>query len=144
MVTVAMPGKAAFVGGAQVSVVDRVRDLWQRLYPLADEIDKVETLMEKQAAWICRNRDRNDLAVYQAKWSANDEKRLQLHGQVEGLIWKADQAMKKATAEDLDELGHLFRDGGQGMAEWFSIFVPKRDITASWCPEDVNCDGHVF
>ena len=100
--------------------------------------------MERQASWMCRNRGRDDLARYQAKWNANDERRLALHAQIEQLMWKADQTMKKATAEDRSELGHLFNDGGTGMAEWFSMFVPKRDIAASWCPEGVSCDGHVF
>ena len=143
MVTVAMPGRS-FVAGAHVSTVERVRELWQRLYVLADEISAVEELMERQASWICRNRDRDDLARFQAKWNANDEQRLRLHARVEELTYKADQAIRKATPEDLDELGHLFRDGGEGMAEWFAIFVPKRDVTAVWCPEAVNCDGHVF
>lgn len=145
MVSVLMPGRdQPFIAGATVPVVERIRELWERLYPLADQIDELESLMERQASWICRNRHRDDLAGYQAKWNVNDERRLQLHAQVEQLIYKADVAMRKATDEDRQELGHLFQDGGRGMAEWFATFVPKRDITATWCPESVSCDGHVF
>lgn len=145
MVTIAMPGRAnpVLVGG-HVPVVGRIRELWQQLYPLADQIDEVEALMERQASWICRHRDRDDLTIYQAKWNTNDERRLQLHAQVEQLVYRADIAMRNATDADRAELGHLLQDGGMGMAEWFAAFVPQRDITASWCPETVNCDGHVF
>lgn len=143
MVTVTMPGRVV-LGGARPSCVERVRGLWERLYVLADKIDEVEALMEKQAVWICRHRDREDLGVYQSRWNANDVRRLALHAEVEQLIYRANGAMDGATDADRAELGALMRDGGNGMAEWFASFVPRRDITASWCSERVSCDGHVF
>lgn len=143
VVTVTMPGRV-FVAGAKPSCVEQVRELWERLYVLADKIDTVEALMEKQASWICRHRDRGDLGIYQARWNGNDVQRLALHAEVEQLIYRANRAMEHATEADRAELGALMCDGGDGMAEWFASFVPRRDIAASWCPEEVICDGHVF
>lgn len=144
MVTVTMPGRTARIGGARPPVVERVRAVWERLYQIADEIGRIEELMERQAAWICRHRHRDDLAVYQARWNASDQRRLALHAEIETLMYRADRALLDATDADREELGPFLRDGGAGMAEWFGTFVPKRDIWASECPEEVSCDGHEF